>query len=763
MTVGGGANASSSPLGDRYTVERELGRGGFGQTYLAKDRHRYGELCVVKEFVPQVEDKATLAKAKELFEREASVLYQLEHKQIPEFRQLLEVESETGGRLFLVQDYVAGLTYQALLEERRRFGGQFTETEITQLLYQLLPVLCYIHNFGLVHRDISPDNLILRQTDGLPVLIDFGSVKEIAAAVRSQLSIEGLEPAPTRIGKVGYVPQEQLSTGNTDPTSDLYGLAATLLVLATGKDPQVLNDPYHGTWSGYESLSPKLGGILRRMLAANPEDRFPTAEAVLTALESEGTRDANDEAVSSDSLYAAIDEAGSTNVLPVAIPHDTDYEDTPVIPMAPSGMAAAGMGAAGIAGANMAPSFSEPATEGADMTYLEPAETAADESDVYEPLGPDRVIGKPDTSQAAIGLLVMLGLVGVLLLLALLRMTNRPNQPELAGDAPATTPDLVAGDYSPEEEARKREIDSRQEALGIDSGYFTRLVDQLFYQQYPTLLTSGPGGGRKSLSPAPADEPLRIRWDNIALGLLEKLDGNLSDRALSSLGSYSEADRAEWRSQIRSTNVDGRSLDDLTDARFFSLFPQQSGRDFLTRPVGQLYYAIADDRARAIESGDIRTDLQFAEGSFSQDVNGQLRPGNGRVYTMRLSAGQLLRLNLAAPDNSTLLSLYPPSSGDGGSSVFADSEQTTWSGGVDQSGYYQLVVVNRSAEAIDYQMVISVDSVTTTPVTPPLPAVEEGTDSDETTPSAEETDSAPENDDATTDEAADDVTDEQSN
>ena len=131
MTTGGGLGASASPLGDRYTVVEELGRGGFGQTYLAKDRHRYDELCVVKEFVPQVEDKAMIGKAKELFEREASVLYQLDHKQIPEFRQLLEVESQTGGRLFIVQDYVAGPTYQALLEDLQRFGGKFTESEFT--------------------------------------------------------------------------------------------------------------------------------------------------------------------------------------------------------------------------------------------------------------------------------------------------------------------------------------------------------------------------------------------------------------------------------------------------------------------------------------------------------------------------------------------------------------------------------------------------------------------------------------------------------
>ncbi len=702
MNAGDGLGASTSPLGsplgDRYEVIRELGRGGFGQTYLAKDLHRYNEPCVLKEFLPQVEDKATLNKAKELFEREANVLYQLGHKQIPEFRQLLEVTSEAGGRLFLVQDYVEGPTYQALLQDRQQFGGQFTETEVTQLLYQLLPVLSYIHGLGLVHRDISPDNLILRQSDGLPVLVDFGSVKEITAAVRSQLAIAGAGPTPTRIGKVGYVPPEQLSSGEADPASDLYSLAATMLVLANGREPQVLHDPYQSTWTGYEAVSPKLGRILAKMLDSNPSERFPTAEAVLTALRSvQRSVQRSDDTVSrtpvedlnvvAGAIYPPVDAARSEESALMDSEIVDDDDETATVMAAP----------------------------GAAIDEPTEAERELEESsDVYEPdlesEVQSRTFKRPDSRSALIALLVVLGVVATLLLFSLVRFLNRPSN-----DTPQPQATDQTQPYSSEEAARKQEIERRRQGLGIDQGYFARLVNQLFYQDYPSLRNSGPDGGPKPLTTAPEDEPLRLRWDNIALDLLDTLETNFSQGSLSALGSYSEDSRSRWQSQVAQVNVGTRSLYDLVDAKFFQLFPGQSGQDFINQPVGQIYYALADDRARSIESGALREEVQFASGAFRQDVSGTIGPGEGRVYTMRLSAGQLLRLSLSAPAESTLLSLYLPAPTDDNPFVLADSEDITWSGAVTQSGYYEVVVVNRAAESITYQLAVSVDNVTSPP------------------------------------------------
>lgn len=141
-------------VGDRYRIVAKLGRGGFGQTYLAEDSHRFEERCVLKEFAPVDQSPKALKKAKQLFEREAAILYQLQHPQIPRFREWFVAPE--GRSLFLVQDYVAGQTYLARLRERQRRGKTFQEAEILEFLQQTLPILDYIHRQGVIHRDLSP-------------------------------------------------------------------------------------------------------------------------------------------------------------------------------------------------------------------------------------------------------------------------------------------------------------------------------------------------------------------------------------------------------------------------------------------------------------------------------------------------------------------------------------------------------------------------------------------------------------------------------
>ncbi|MBD2609471.1 protein kinase [Scytonema hofmannii FACHB-248] len=275
-------------LGDRYVIVRLLGQGGFGRTHLAEDINRFRELCVLKEFSPQVQTPYVLQKAEELFQREATVLYKLQHPQIPRFRELFR--SNLGGKeyLFLVQDYVEGQPYNALLNTRLQQGLRFSEAEVRQLLLQLLPVLDYIHSLGVIHRDISPDNLILRNVDQLPILIDFGGVKQVVAAVASEYYQHGAGATPpaTLLGKVGYAPSEQMQTGLVSPHSDLYALAATVLVLLTGRQPQELIDTHTLTWKWRRevTVSPNLEQVLERMLSPIPGDRFQSARQVLNSL-----------------------------------------------------------------------------------------------------------------------------------------------------------------------------------------------------------------------------------------------------------------------------------------------------------------------------------------------------------------------------------------------------------------------------------------------------------------------------------------------
>jgi serine/threonine-protein kinase len=259
-----------------------LGQGGFGRTYLAQDSHRFNEPCVLKEFDPTTQGTKHAQKAEELFAREAGVLYQLHHLQIPQFRELFRMPMGSGELLFLVQDYVAGKTYQELLEERRNRGLAFSEAEVMELLQQLLPVLEYIHRSGIIHRDISPDNIILRDRDQKPVLIDFGVVKSAVNQFAQQPS------SATFVGKPGYAPVEQLQKGKAEPCSDLYALAVTIVVLLTGREPQSLFDPVNlvWRWQDYARVSPDLARILDRMLNARPSDRYASANEVLSRLAS---------------------------------------------------------------------------------------------------------------------------------------------------------------------------------------------------------------------------------------------------------------------------------------------------------------------------------------------------------------------------------------------------------------------------------------------------------------------------------------------
>ncbi|NER93371.1 MAG: serine/threonine protein kinase [Symploca sp. SIO1B1] len=276
-------------LGDRYRIVRQLGQGGFGRTYLAADLSRFSELCVLKEFAPHFQGTYASRKAQQLFEREAKVLHRLQHPQIPQFRELFQVQQQGKDSLFLVQDFVVGQTYHALLMALKSQGHRFSEAEVTQLLLKILPVLTYIHSEGVIHRDIAPDNLMLRSSDGEPVLIDFGGVKQVAMSVAREFqgTIFDTNKIPaTRVGKLGYAPPEQLQQGMASPNSDLYALAATALVLLTGKEPTQLIEPQSLNWNWRQEveLSPRLGDILDRMLQRKPSDRFGNATDVLQAL-----------------------------------------------------------------------------------------------------------------------------------------------------------------------------------------------------------------------------------------------------------------------------------------------------------------------------------------------------------------------------------------------------------------------------------------------------------------------------------------------
>ncbi|MEM7066916.1 MAG: protein kinase [Cyanobacteria bacterium P01_B01_bin.77] len=275
------ALAVGALLQNRYRIVQLLGQGGFGRTYLTKDQGRFEEQCVIKEFMPVGGGDRFSSKAAQLFQREAEILYQISHPQIPQFRATFEQDQ----RLFLVQDYIEGLTYREILLQRP--GQAFSETEIRAFLGQLLPVLAHIHAKGIIHRDISPENIILRRSDQRPVLIDFGVVKEVVTRLQTDVTTT----QATTVGKAGYAPSEQIQSGRAYPSSDLYALAVTVLVLMTGKEPHELFDDttLSWNWQPFTQVSDQLAAVLNKALSYRPSDRYQSVSEIAQALQQGGS------------------------------------------------------------------------------------------------------------------------------------------------------------------------------------------------------------------------------------------------------------------------------------------------------------------------------------------------------------------------------------------------------------------------------------------------------------------------------------------
>ncbi|WP_026082367.1 serine/threonine-protein kinase [Mastigocladopsis repens] len=271
----------------RYLPTRLLGRGGFGAAFLARDRHTPGmRLCVVKQFQPAGNLSPTqLQLAQDLFEREAVVLEEIghQHEQIPDLFAFFEVTvpSLQGGQqeqfFYLVQEYIDGQDLEQELAQK----GKYSEQEVLEILREILKVLKFVHEKGIIHRDIKPSN-IMRHRNGKLYLLDFGAVKLVT---NSPIGASG---ASTGIYSMGFAPPEQMSGGQVFPSTDLYALAVTSLMLLTGETQITqLFDAYSNQWKwrDHVTVSTHLADILDKMLLSAANQRYQSAQEVLDALD----------------------------------------------------------------------------------------------------------------------------------------------------------------------------------------------------------------------------------------------------------------------------------------------------------------------------------------------------------------------------------------------------------------------------------------------------------------------------------------------
>ncbi|AFY68486.1 serine/threonine protein kinase [Thalassoporum mexicanum PCC 7367] len=263
------------PLADCYYAFQPLGQGQATRTFLAIDECKPSKpKCIIKQFSSQPQAGINFQEATELFRREATRLDELgDHEQIPR----LLAHFEEKERLCLVQEYIEG---QNLAQVAAAYGA-FGETEIKDLLTQILPVLRYIHNRRIIHRDIKPANIIRRAQGTQLVLVDFGAAKLTVSPISGVAKKSG-----TVIGSARYAAPEQ-TMGKATYASDIYSLGLTCLNLLTLVDPFDLYSDleYKWVWRDYlpnnNLISDNLGKILDRMVATELNQRYQSVAEIL--------------------------------------------------------------------------------------------------------------------------------------------------------------------------------------------------------------------------------------------------------------------------------------------------------------------------------------------------------------------------------------------------------------------------------------------------------------------------------------------------
>ena len=241
-------------IAGRYRLEHPLGSDGY--LWRASDQFA-GDAPVVLREIP-ADQPALQERFRRLWPRLQGVL----HPQVPRFGELIE----QNGTLWLPREWQEGSTYAALLQGRRERQMVFGAGEVLLLLRQLLPALAVLHSQALCHGDLSPANLLRRDRDGLPVLLDF---------------------APPAGVTPGYAPPERGRGEEAAAWMDLYSLGVLALVLLSGEEPAQLLDPVSLQWRWPTALDPQpaLREVLERLLSPEPERRYASASAALQALQ----------------------------------------------------------------------------------------------------------------------------------------------------------------------------------------------------------------------------------------------------------------------------------------------------------------------------------------------------------------------------------------------------------------------------------------------------------------------------------------------
>ncbi|GAB4577947.1 MAG: hypothetical protein Fur0022_06790 [Anaerolineales bacterium] len=262
---------------DEYRLETLLGQGGMARVYRAIDTklQRYAAIKVID--TPYLNDADYLAR----FEREARAIAQLEHPHIVRLYRY----GEAQGLLYMAMQFVEGADLGAVMQAYRKDGQWMPFEEVLRIIQEIAAALDYMHTKGVIHRDLTPSNVMLAQ-DGQAFVADFGLSLLTEVGTRGEI-----------FGSPHYMaPEQAVSSAGVVPQSDLYALGVILYEMLTGRVPFMIGEPLEIAMSHVRTplpaprsfrseLSPEVEGVLQKALEKNPKDRYQTGAQFATALE----------------------------------------------------------------------------------------------------------------------------------------------------------------------------------------------------------------------------------------------------------------------------------------------------------------------------------------------------------------------------------------------------------------------------------------------------------------------------------------------
>lgn len=593
--------AQGQVIGGRYRLERRLGAetgGPQGELWQASDQLAADAPVALRRIGPEQDQ----ARARELWSRLQGVL----HPQVPRIGAVIEAE----GQLWLVREWQAGRTYQQLLELRAERQLVFGAGEVLLLLRQLLPVLAALHSQDLLHGDLSPANLLRRDSDGLPVPLDFGLVRGTSAGPAGERLL-GATP--------GYAPPELARGEPAQPWMDLHALGVVSLVLLSGDGPERLLDPATMQWRWPAALEhePELLRHLQRLLSRHPEERFASAGQALVAFQSLAMPDSTGPVPRADRTVVLVPEAAAPPPAPLT---------PPAPPPAPAEVAGEGP-AIDASPAPQAPRAEPQLPLRAAAATTPPPPAAVAVSDSVRRRHEEREEEAEGGFWPVLIALVLSAVVGTAVGWWWL------SRGKVAAPAPGGQSELPSS-LPPSEVDQRQQLLNRLRAMQVDRAWFLSLVDAALLAQYPER------NGRLP-SDALEDAPLRRVWNELAeewLARVEQLPLPLRRR----LGSFSASDWEQRQGGFVRQGLSPAVLRELVSASVQNLLPSRASQAMPPEPFRQIWYAAAEMMLE-----NLRIEPIEAPSGNAQVLSAEVPASGARLFPIRLPAGHGLALGVS--------------------------------------------------------------------------------------------------------------------